>query len=79
MDKFKRTLALCSIIAAFCLSSCISTSNDIDLNKDISLDVQIGRGGLSIPVGSLSKIYLDSLIKTDGDDSADDTQWTHPG
>lgn len=73
MDKFKRTLALCSIIAAFCLSSCISTSNDIDLNKDISLDVQIGRGGLSIPVGSLSKIYLDSLIKTDGDDSVLDT------
>lgn len=73
MDKFKRTLALCSIIAAFCLSSCISTSNDIDLNKDISLDVQIGRGGISIPIGSLSKIYLDSLVKIDSDDALLDT------
>ncbi|MBO7114630.1 MAG: hypothetical protein J6V95_05615 [Bacteroidaceae bacterium] len=73
MDNLKRTFAFCGIIAAFCLGSCISTSDEIDLNKDISLDVQIGRGGISVPIGSLSKIYLDSLIKSEGDDALLDT------
>ena len=69
MEKSKRTLALCGIFAAFCLGSCITTTDELDLNKEISLDMQIGPGGLSIPIGSLSKIYLDSLIKTGGDES----------
>ena len=73
MEKFKRSLALCGIAAAFCLGSCLSTTDELDLDKEISLDMQIGPGGLTIPLGSLSKIYLDSLIKTGGDDSVLDT------
>lgn len=70
MEKIKRTLALCGVIAAFCLGSCISRTDELDLNKDISLDMQIGPKGLFIPLGSLDTLYLDSLIKVDGDDSA---------
>ena len=73
MEKSKRQLALCGIIAAFCLGSCLSVSDELDLNKEISLDMQIGPGGLSIPLGSLDTLYLDSLIKVDGDNSVLDT------
>lgn len=73
MEKFKRTLALCGIAAALGLGSCITMTDELDLNKDISLDMQIGPGGLTIPLGSLSRIYLDSLIKVDGDNSVLDT------
>ncbi|MBO7111201.1 MAG: hypothetical protein J6W18_04560 [Bacteroidaceae bacterium] len=73
MEKSKRQLALCGVIAAFCLGSCLSVSDELDLNKEISLDMQIGPGGLSIPLGSLDTLYLDSLIKVDGDNSVLDT------
>lgn len=73
MKKSKRSLVLCGIIAAFCLGSCLTFTDDLDLNKEISLDMQIGPGGLSIPLGSLDTIYLDSLIKLDGDNSMLDT------
>ena len=73
MEKNKRALALCGLFAAFCLGSCLTMTDELDLNKDISLDMQIGPGGLSIPLGSLSRIYLDSLIKIDGDESILDT------
>ena len=69
MEKINRSLALCGLIAAFGLGSCLTTTNELDLNKEISLDMQIGPGGLSIPLGSLDTLYLDSLIKIDGDDS----------
>ena len=72
MERSKSTLALCACAAAaFLLGSCLTTTNELDLNKELSLDMKIGAGqnGISIPLGSLSKIYLDSLIKT-GDDSA---------
>ena len=72
MDNFKRTWALCGIVAVLGFGSCISTTDELDLDKDISLDMQIGRGGLSIPLGSLDTLYLDSLIKV-GDDTALDT------
>ena len=68
-----RTLALCICTATFFMGSCIQVTDELDLNKEISLDMQIGPGGLSIPFGSLSKIYLDSLIKIDGDNSVLDT------
>ena len=68
MKKSKRSLALCGIIAAFCLGSCLTFTDELDLNKEISLDMQIGPGGLSIPLGGLDTIYLDSLIKIDGDE-----------
>ena len=73
MEKNKRSLALCGLIAAFCLGSCLSTTDELDLDREISLDMQIGPSGLSIPLGSLSRIYLDSLIKIDGDNSVLDT------
>ena len=73
MEKNKRALALCGMIAAFCLGSCLSVTDELDLNKEISLDMQIGPGGLTIPLGSLDTLYLDSLIKIDGDESILDT------
>ena len=73
MKKSKRALALCGIIAAFCLGSCLSMTDELNLEKEISLDMQIGPGGLSIPLGSLDTIFLDSLIKIDGDQSVLDT------
>ena len=66
MKKVNRSLTLCALVAAFCLGSCLTMTNELDLDKEISLDMQIGPGGLSIPLGSLSRIYLDSLIKIDG-------------
>lgn len=69
----RRALVLGGIIAALCLGSCIQRTDELDLNKEISLDMQIGPGGLTIPLGSLDTLYLDSLIKLDGDDSMLDT------
>lgn len=63
MDKIRRTLTLCGIAAAFCFGSCISMTDELDLDKQISLDMHIGPGGLTIPLGSLSRIYLDSLLQ----------------
>ena len=73
MKKSKRSLAVCGIIAAFCLGSCLTFTDELDLDKEISLDMQIGPGGLSIPLGGLDTIFLDSLIKVDGDQSVLDT------
>ena len=73
MEKSKKSLVLGGIIAAFCLGSCLKTTNELDLDKEISLDMQIGPGGLTIPLGSLDTLYLDSLIKVDGDESVLDT------
>ena len=69
----RRALVLGGIIAALCLGSCIQRTDELDLNKEISLDMQIGPGGLTIPLGSLDTLYLDSLIKLDSDDSMLDT------
>jgi len=73
MKQNYRLLAISCFIAAICLGSCLKITDELNLDKDVSLDMQIGRGGLSIPIGSLSRIYLDSLIKTDGDESVLDT------
>ena len=67
MSKLHRTKALCGIMAALCLGSCISTTKELDLNKDISFDMQIGSDGVKIPLGSTKKIYVDSLIKKSDD------------
>ena len=69
MDNFKRSMAFGGIVAAFCLGSCLSTSDELDLDKDISLDMQIAPGGLSIPLGSLDTLFLDSLIKIDDEEA----------
>lgn len=73
MDKIKRSWTLCGIIIALCLGSCISRTAELDLNKGVRLDMQIGPGGLYIPLGSLDTLFLDSLIKIDGDNSILDT------
>ena len=73
MEINRRALVSCVIIAALCLGSCIRRTDELDLNKEISLDMQIGPGGLTIPLGSLDTLYMDSLIKLDGDDSMLDT------
>lgn len=73
MEKIKRTLNLCTVILAICLGSCISRTDELDLNKGVRLDMQIGPGGLYIPLGSLDTLFLDSLIKVDGDNSILDT------
>lgn len=73
MRKDYGTLLLCGLTAALGLGSCVSTSDDLDLDKKkLSLDMRLAPGGLKIPVGSLNKIYIDSLIKIN-DDSALDT------
>lgn len=52
------------IISAF--HACID--NKYDLDKDLSLEVTVGGDHLSIPLGSTSKTYLDSLVDVkDGD------------
>lgn len=73
MDKIKKTWTLCGIIFTLCLGSCISKTDELDLNKGVRLDMQIGPGGLYIPLGSLDTLFLDSLIKIDGDNSILDT------
>ncbi|MBO7260505.1 MAG: hypothetical protein J6U97_03325, partial [Bacteroidaceae bacterium] len=65
---------ICKLFVGFCiatvagLTSCVSTTDELDLNKEIKLDMHIAQSGLSLPVGNLSKIYLDSLIQVDMDD-----------
>lgn len=68
MKKGSQLTALSLLVACAGVNSCLSISNELDLNKEISLDMQIGAGGMSVPVGSLAKIYVDSLLKVgDGD------------
>lgn len=63
-----KSLVCLVVAAATGLLSCVSTTDELDLNKEIKLDMQLAPSGLSFPVGSLSKIYLDSLIQVDVDD-----------
>lgn len=62
MKKIKRKTVLCVILAAFGFNSCISFSEDLNLDKKISLDMRIGTN-LTIPLGSLDTIFIDSLIE----------------
>ncbi|MEG1585962.1 MAG: hypothetical protein RR346_03730 [Bacteroidales bacterium] len=48
-------------LTALLLSSCIN--QDYDLSKKINMDMTIGAGGLSIPVGTTEPIKLTELIK----------------
>jgi len=69
--KQKAALRLmCYSALFFSVSSCVKSSDSLDLNKDISLDMRLASDGISIPLGSLEKIYLDSIIDTgDGSDN----------
>ena len=70
MKKIQRTLILCGSALFLGLVSCISHTEDLDLDKEISYDMRIAPGGFAIPLGNMDKIFVDSLIKTDGDGSA---------
>ena len=70
MKKIQRTLLLCGSAVLLGLVSCISHTENLDLDKEISYDMRIAPGGFAIPLGNMEKIYVDSLIKTDGDESA---------
>lgn len=57
----KKTLGISLIASAFLLFSCVDYTYDI-ANKEISTDVEIKGNKLSLPLGSLCPIPLDSLL-----------------
>lgn len=63
MFRKKIAIICCCAIAASGLGSCVTTTDEYDSLKDLSLDMKIAPDGMSIPLGSLAKIRLDSLIK----------------
>lgn len=64
LTYFMRFAFLLSIIPAF--QGCID--NKYDLDKDLSLEVNVGGKHLAVPLGSTNNIYLDSLVDAkDGD------------
>lgn len=68
MRSVKRILSVISVVSLVALTSCISRTEEYDLNSEIRLDMHLAQSGLSIPLGNLSRIYLDSLIGVDVDD-----------
>ena len=67
MAKLNKTLLLVCSVMLLVLHSCKLT-DELDLDKDIMLDMRIAAGGLSFPFGDLDKMYLDSLLKIEDDD-----------
>lgn len=65
MKKKLKFTALCCLASFAGMVSCVSVTDRLDLEKDISLDIQLAPGGTSIPLGSLDRIYIDSLVSTD--------------
>lgn len=57
-----------AVLSVLVLWSCISIDDTLDLDKDLSLDMKLGDGGLFIPIGTLDTIWLDSLLNV-GDDA----------
>lgn len=68
MEKLSKLLLFGYALALSLISSCVSKTDELDLNKDINLDMHIAGDGISIPFGDLKKIYLDSLIDIDDND-----------
>lgn len=50
------------------LCSCVQVTNDLDLDKDLLLDMRLAPDGIDIPVGTLDTIHVDSLLRVDYDD-----------
>lgn len=67
MAKLNKTLLLACSVTLFIFNSCKLT-DELDLEKDLMLDMRIAAGGLTFPFGDLDKMYLDSLLKIDDDD-----------
>lgn len=68
MEKLSKLLLFGYALALSLVSSCVSQTDELDLDKDINLDMRIAGNGISIPFGDLKKIYLDSLIDIDDED-----------
>lgn len=68
MEKLSKLLLFGYALALSLVSSCVSQTDELDLDKDIKLDMHIAGNGISIPFGDLKKIYLDSLIDIDDED-----------
>lgn len=63
------SVAICLLwTIASVLSSCVSKTDELDLDKKLRLDMSVASEGLSVPLGSLEKIYIDSIIPIDEDD-----------
>lgn len=57
-------------LSVSCILSCVTFDDSLDLEKDLSLDMRLGKGGLFIPVGTLDTIWTDSLFNPDNADNA---------
>ena len=60
----RKTFTLLLLGAVSLFSSCVDNNYDI-VNKEVCTDVSIKGNRISIPVGSLKAIPLDSLVDTD--------------
>ena len=66
-SRYNLLLGIC-IASVAGLVSCVSSTDELDLNKEVKLDMHLAPSGISLPLGNLSKIYLDSLIEVDVND-----------
>lgn len=66
-QKIKLLWLLCPVLVSG-MASCISFGSDLDLDKDLRLDMHLGGDRLVIPLGNLDRITLDSVIDIDPDD-----------
>lgn len=63
MTKTAKFATLCCFAAVAGMVSCVSLTDELDLDKDLSLEVQLAPDGMTVPLGSLDRIYIDSLLK----------------
>ena len=61
-------LALGMTVSMINFASCVKLSDNLDLDKDISLDMVLAPQGTVVPIGTLDTIFVDSLLKIDNDD-----------
>lgn len=61
-NKHLKSLLLC-VVSTFCLL-CACVDNDYNLNKDISLEMNVGGDALKLPFGNSEKVTLTQLIDT---------------
>ena len=56
-SRYNLLLGIC-IASVAGLVSCVSSTDELDLNKEVKLDMHLAPSGISLPLGNLSKIYL---------------------
>lgn len=59
---------LTAICATAALTSCVSRSDELDLSRELSLDVRLAEEPVNLPLGDFGKFYMDSLLKVDEND-----------